>query len=172
MNKALLSALACFIPVAARAGLTSITIANPGFQADSFGGVGYASQNGNVVTGWNLTNPGGMGVTGTDQPGGAHFIDGVTVDGNRAGFIQGTGTYSQNIGGLVNGKRYVLQGWFRPRNCCGDSPVFSADYNCQSLIPNQLLTAGSPWQGMSVPFTAGSSSGSLSFSSFTQLGGD
>ena len=173
MQRTLLTiAAAGLIPASTHAGLTSITIANPSFNADSFGGVGYASQNGGVVTGWNLNNPGGMGVTGVDQPGGAHFIDGVIIDGNRAGFIQGTGTYSQPLNGLTPGSRYVFQGMFRPRNCCGDSPVFSASYGGQPLVTNQLLTAGSPWQAFSVPFIAGAGSGSLDISSFTQGGGD
>ena len=159
-------------PLMAHAGLTSITVANPSFQADSFGGVGYANTNGGIVTGWNLNNAGGMGVTGVDQPGGAHFIDGVTMDGTRAGFIQGAGIYSQNLNGLNPGQRYVFQAWLRPRNCCGDSPVASADYNGQALISNQLLTAGSPWQAFSVPFIAGSSSGALSIGSAASAGGD
>jgi len=172
MPRTLLVFAAGLLPSIARAGLTSISIANPSFNADSFGGVGYASQNGGVVTGWNLTNPGGMGVTGVDQPGGAHFIDGVIIDGNRAGFIQGTGEYSQTLSGLTPGSRYVFQGMFRPRNCCGDSPVFSASFGGQPLVTNQLLTAGAPWQAFSVPFTATATSGSLSISSVTQAGGD
>src|SRR5687768_14542364 len=109
MQRILLTiAAAGVLPVSVHAGLTSVTVANPSFNADSFGGVGYASQNGGVVTGWNLNNPGGMGVTGVDQPGGAHFIDGSIIDGNRAGFIQGTGTYWQTLNGLTPGSRYVF----------------------------------------------------------------
>lgn len=157
-------------PVVAQAGLTSITIANPSFQADVFGGVGYAGQNGNVVTGWTLDNPGGIGVTG-DQPGGAHFIDGSTVDGSRAGFIQGGGTYSQTISGLTPGQRYVFQGWFRARSTPG-VPVFNANYGAQSLIAGQSVTPGAAWQAFSVPFIAGSASNTLSFSSSVPGGGD
>ncbi len=178
MRRTLLSfATAGFLPVSVHAGLASITIVNPSFQADIYNsGVGYAIQNGGVVTGWTLSDAGGQGITGTDQGGGAHFIDGVQVDSTRAGFSQG-GTesaprvFSQSIGGLTPGQRYVAQIWARGRNCCGDSPAFDLTYGSQVLVDN-FATGTGVWHAVSAPFIAGSSSGSLAVSSWVLGPGD
>ncbi len=161
---------------AARAGLTSITIANPSFQADTFGGVGYASQNGNVVTGWNIADPAAQGVTGPGASNGGHFFDGAPVDGDRAGFAQG-GTpgaprvFSQDISGLTPGARYIAQLWARGRNCCGDSPAFDLTYGSQVLV-DDFSTGTGVWHAISVPFTASAASGSLAISSWALAGLD
>lgn len=152
---ALVLTAASLLAVTARAGLTSITIQNPSFQADTIGGVGYASSNGGVVTGWTLADAGGQGVTGPGASNGGHFFDNAPVDGDRAGFSQG-GTvavprvFSQNIGGLTPGLRYVAQMWARGRNCCTDSPAFDFTYGSQVLV-NDFGTGTSVWHAISTP---------------------
>ena len=178
MQRTLLTiAAAGLFPASVHAGLTSITIANPSFQADIFnGGVGYANQNGGAVTGWTISNTGSQGITGTDQGGGAHFIDGVQVDSTRAGFSQGGSeavpmVWSQNISGLNAGQRYVAQIWARGRNCCGDTPAFDLTYGSQVVVDN-FATGNGTWNGVSAAFTAGSASGTLGISSWVLGGGD
>lgn len=175
MKRTLLSTL-ILLPLSARAGLTSIPIANPSFQADTFGGVGYANQNGGVVTGWSINDAGALGVTGPGGNNGGHFFDNSPVDGDRAGFAQG-GTeaaprvFSQTIGGLTPGLRYVAQIWARGRNCCGDSPAFDLTYGSQVLVDN-FSTGTGTWHAISAPFTAGAASGTLAVSSWVLAGGD
>lgn len=178
MQRTLLTlAAAGILPASVHGGLTSIVIANPSFQADIFnGGVGYANQNGGVVTGWTISEPAAQGVTGTDQGGGAHFIDSQPVDSSRAGFSQG-GTeaaprvFSQSISGLTIGARYVAQVWARGRNCCGDTPAFDLTYGSQVVVDNFSTGAGT-WQAISTPFIAGSAAGSLAINSWVLAGGD
>jgi hypothetical protein len=156
----------------AQAGLTSISIVNPGFQADNYATFpGYNGDPGNPAqpTGW--TQTGGGGVNGSDIGAGAPFSDGATLDGTRVGFIQGAGTVSQTLSGLTPGKQYYFQGYFRGRNCCGDTPTFGASLGAASLITNANIGTGT-WQAFSVPFTATAASGLLSISSAPALGGD
>lgn len=160
------------LPSIASAGLTSISIINPGFQADNYTTFpGYNGQPGNPAqpTGWAQT--GGGGVNGLDLGAGAPFSDGATLDGTRVGFIQGGGSISQTLSGLTPGKQYYFQGYFRGRNCCGDVPVISASFAGAPLITSVNIGAGS-WQSFSVPFIAGSGSGSLLISSTSSAGGD
>ncbi len=164
------------LPTVSTAGLTSIMIQNPSFQADTFGGVGYANQNGNVITGWSLNEPASIGVTGPAANNGGHFFDNSPIDGDRAAFMQGGSVavprvLSQNISGLVAGRRYVAQIWARGRNCCGDSPTFDLTYGSQTLV-NDFATGTGTWHAMSTPFIAGSASASLDITSWVAGGGD
>ena len=67
------------------------TIPNPSFEVDSYAsGVGYASQNGGVITGWTMSNPSsiGLNLSGTNNPG--LFADnGAIPDGTNVAFVQG-----------------------------------------------------------------------------------
>jgi hypothetical protein len=160
-------------PALLHAGISSIEIINPGFEADVYGTFpGYNGQPGNPAapTGW--TAVGGNGVNAADTAAGLPFSDNTTLDGPRLSFIQGTGSLTQTISGLVVGQRYVFQGWFRPRNCCGDSPIFSVSLGSTPLITNQPMAAGSPWQAFTVPFVADAASGALQISSAPQAAGD
>ncbi len=171
-RSALVLASVCCLPVCATAGLSSISIVNPGFQADNYTAApGYNGSAGNPSnpTGW--TQSGGGGVNGTDIGAGAPFSDGAQLDGTRAGFIQGSGTISQGLSGFTPGAQYYFQGYFRGRNCCGDVPVFNVNIGATSVVTNANVGAGT-WQAISVPFTAGSASQLLSISSAASAGGD
>jgi hypothetical protein len=162
---------AALLPLAAHAGLTSITIVNPGFQADNYGTFPGYNGGANPVqpTGW--AQSGGGGINGTDIGAGTPFSDGSQLDGTRVGFIQGTGNISQTLNGLIPGKQYYFQGYFRGRNCCGDVPVISATFGGAPLITNVNIGAAT-WVPFSISFTATAASGLLNISSFASLGGD
>lgn len=156
---------------AAQAGLSSVGIVNPGFQADDYANFPGYNGGGNPgqPAGWLQT--GGGGVNGVDLGAGAAFADGTTMDGTRVGFIQGTGSISQEISGLTPGRQYYFQGYFRGRNCCGDVPVFNASYGTTPLITSGNVGAAA-WTAISVPFTPATSSGALTISSTASAGGD
>lgn len=166
MNRTLIAAL--LIPASAHAGLTSITVANPSFHADVLGDGNNPGYTG-AITGW--TSEGGTGLNGADFGFPMHFSDNTTVDSGRLAFVQGSGSLNQNLSGLTPGSRYVFQGWFRARSTPG-VPVIGVNYAGQSLLSGQAMTPGAAWQGFSLPFVAGSATGSLNISSAVPGGGD
>lgn len=90
------------------------TIPNPSFEADHyFSGVGYASQNGGVITGWTLSDPAriGLNVGGTNNPAG--LVDnGAIPNGTNVAFVQASGgstaQISTVISGLTSGVQYQV----------------------------------------------------------------
>lgn len=152
-------------PLSAIAGVSSVAIVNPSFHADVF--TTFPGYGGNI-TGWAAA--GGTGINGPDGSG-YPFSDDTRVDGSRLAFIQGAGSLSQTVSGLIAGQRYVFQGWFRGRNTPG-VPVFGVDYGGQSLLAGQTATPGGPWQAFTSTFIAGSSSGLLSINNTVPNGQD
>ena len=172
MKRTLLTASTILLPLAARAGLTSITIANPSFhdQTNFNTFPGYlGGSNPVAINAWSAA--GGVGINSSLEGAGLPFSDGTTIDGERLAFIQGGGSLTQTISGLTPGQRYVFQGLFRARNTPG-VPVFNVDYGAQSLIAAQAMTPGAAWQAFSVPFIAGAGSGALAINSAVPGGGD
>ena len=151
--------------------MTSIAIVNPGFQADNYATPpGYnGGANPAQPTGW--TQTGGGGVNGADLGAGAAFSDGASLDGTRVGFIQGAGSISQALSGLVTGRQYYVQGYVRGRNCCGDTPLVSVSFGGTTLLSNLSVGSGN-WVPFSLPFTATASSGTFQLSSVASAGGD
>jgi len=97
-------------------------IPDPSFEQNTYvNGVGYASQNGGVITGWVISNPTaiGLNLNGTDNSG--LFADnGAIPDGTNVAFIQSAGTtnsLSTTIAGLLPGATYRVT--FRS-NCRGN----------------------------------------------------
>ncbi|RYD33982.1 MAG: hypothetical protein EOP86_12045, partial [Verrucomicrobiaceae bacterium] len=145
-------------PLSSMAGVTSVAIVNPSFHADAFTTFPGYSGPGNPITGW--TSTGGTGINGPDGAG-YPFSDDTRVDGSRLAFIQGAGSLSQTISGLIAGQRYVYQGWFRGRSTPG-VPVFNVTYDVQTLLSGATVAPGAPWQPFSASFIAGAASGTLS----------
>lgn len=91
-------------------GVGAQTIANPSFEAESFGvAPGYISGN-RPITGWTASNPNRAGLNPAD---GSPFAGGGTVpDGANVAFIQSTGigstTLSTTLTGLTAGRSYRL----------------------------------------------------------------
>jgi Protein of unknown function (DUF642)/PEP-CTERM motif len=148
----------------------SVAVINPSFEADTFGTFpGYlGGGNPTAITGWATT--GGVGINGDDIGAGAPFINGGVVDGHRAGFIQGGGSFSQNLSGLTPGARYVMQGVAIARNCCGDVPNISVTVGGTPLIAGTFPIT--TWTPFSLPFTSAGSSAILGINSAPSAGGD
>lgn len=98
-------------------------IRNPSFEANfhpNFPGYG-------AIDSWS----GGSGINNNSGP----FHDnGLIADRKQIGFMQGSGTLSQNIGGLVIGKKYWLQFRYNTRNCCGGSLAFTANIDDTPIL--------------------------------------
>ncbi len=94
---------------------TAQTIPNPSFEADHyFSGVGYASQNGGIITGWAPSDPTriGLNLGGTNTPG--LFVDnGAIPNGTNVAFIQAvtdtTNSLSTTIASLIPGVQYQVK---------------------------------------------------------------
>jgi len=94
-------------------------------------GVGYGS-----ILAW-TTPPSGVGLNTAAGP----FHDnGVIPDREQVAFIQNSGTISQQILGLVPGKRYWLQFLYNVRNCCGGTMDLTVRFDGTNLITVPQIT--------------------------------
>ncbi len=135
----------------------SAALQNPSFEANTNGGVGYGG-----VTGWVAV--GGTGVNPATD-GGAPFVDnGRIPDSQRIAFIQGPGSLSQTVSGLVTTKSYWLQLYYNARNCCGANPVLSITLGSQELLPATPVApvgGSNAFHFLSIPFTPRAASAQL-----------
>lgn len=131
---------------------------------------GYASQPGNEVPGWTISDPAGGGVNPTTDPnqpccGPGPFgpgAPGVTPspDGGNWAFMQGDITFSQQVTDLTPGQLYELRYYDSHR--AGDSgpgDTLTATIANGSLTTTPDLT----WQLRTVQFTATSATETLTF---------
>ncbi len=137
---------------------SSLVLQNPSFEANTNGGVGYGS-----VSQWN-----GLGGTGINPAadGNAPFADnGVIPDGRRIAFIQGPGSISQTVSGMVVGQDYWLELHYNARGCCNATPSLSVSLAGQVLIPptrvDPIGGIGEPYYTAMIPFRATTTSGQL-----------
>lgn len=161
---------------------TSISIVNPSFQLDNFtASPGYTGgANPATITGWAQTGGAGINGPGAGGPGTPFADNGTIPDGNRAAFIQQTGSLTQNITGLVPGQTYWLQVYANSRsNPTFNTPLASITLGGNSLVSNapvpSVAAAGTeaPWHMVNIPFTASATGGDLVFSTAPSTpGGD
>jgi hypothetical protein len=114
------------------------------------------------------------GLSGVNTAGGPFHNNGTPVpDGLRIGFHQGSGTVSQDLSGLVAGKRYWIQFRYDARQGSDlDIAVkFSTvkqggtmDETLTTIIkPRPAIATGVPYYSRTVPFTPDLDSGTLTF---------
>jgi len=98
-----------------------MALTNPSFETDTgWAYPGYASASGGngLITGWNLSNPGGAGI---NPAGSSPFADnGVIPNGSQICFIQASGdTLSQVVSGFTVGSAYVVHYYENARTGTG-----------------------------------------------------
>jgi hypothetical protein len=137
--------------------VTTTFLANPSFENNfnaTFPGYG-------PIATWQ----GGSGVNNANGP----FHDnGLVPDRAQIGFIQGSGTLSQMINGLVPGKQYWLQFRYNVRNCCGGTIDLTTRFDGADLdTVNAIAPVGgsNPYLFRQLVFTPAASSGLLQFAS-------
>lgn len=129
-------------------------VKNPGFEEfplESWPGYGRVSS-------WNSTGTGpgpgpGPGTNGAGGP----FLNGLPIpEGQNVGFIQGTGSLSQTVVGLVPGQQYVLQ-YYQDERGDGANPVAgpSAVVDGNTVVSQtELIRTPQFRRVVSKPFTA------------------
>lgn len=106
-------------------GVITSFVRNPSFESSPMpAGVGYGS-----ILAW---NSGGASV-GLNRAAGPFHDNGVVPDREQVAFIQNSGTLSQEIAGLVPGKKYRLEFYYNARNCCGGTMALEVRFDGASL---------------------------------------
>jgi hypothetical protein len=126
-----------FLPVLIASTLPAQNIPNPSFEANGSFSVfpGYATNNGGVITSWNMTD---SGRTGINASGGAFFDNGLVPNGTYVCFLQSTlgstNILSNNIMGLAVGATYRVS--FRA-NCRANyaAPASTWSLNGAAFVP-------------------------------------
>lgn len=112
------------------------------------------------------------GGSGVNEAGGPFHNGGTPIpDQARIAFMQGSANLSQDISGLVAGKRYLIQFFYDARGCCGGAIDLSTKINGEQLdrIANvKAVTGGKPYIFRSVPFTAAADTATLTFTTTAQ----
>lgn len=140
--------------------LAAQTIANPGFETDTFTvWPGYVSGN-SPITGWNGNPPGSYGL---NPSGGSPFADnGAVPQGSQVAFIQGQNTeIDTTINGLTPGSRYRLSFRVNARfGEAGQRPVLRVSVDGLPLLQSQIWNVGgnNPYRYVDLAFEAGSAS--------------
>lgn len=137
-------------------------VRNPSFESNLAGNFpGYGP-----INSW----AGGSGLNNITGP----FHDnGQLPDRKQIGFIQNSGSLSQEIVNLIPGKRYWVQFRYNTRNCCGGALSFSVRFNDADILVVDSVAAvlsPNPYNFGHAEFTADAASGVLSF--VTTVSGD
>ena len=108
------------------------------------------------------------GSSGTNLADGPFHDNGLIPDGAQIGFVQGSNSLAQEIGGLEVGQAYWLQFYYNTRNCCaGGTTTLTVSYGEQILFeesPLEPVGIDQPYQFAAIPFTPEAPSGLLTFS--------
>lgn len=152
-------------------------VTNGNFVASNPVFPGYTTSTQNVIAGW--TGTGNTGSTGFNT--GGFWNNGTLPSGiTTTGFIQGTGSLSQTLTGLVPGQSYTLSFMDNSRNlagdnCCNATPTLTVLLGGSTLLgPTAVTAVGDSNMFASIvdTFVAGSATETLSFSSTTVGGAD
>lgn len=133
-------------------------VKNPSFEENynpAFPGYSDVAQ-------WEKT--GGGGVNQSNGP----FHDNSTIpDQARVAFLQGSGSLSQNLTGLVAGKTYWVQFRYNVRGCCGGTMDLATKIDDVEVdrIANIRTAAPNPYYTRNVPFKAAADTARLSLAS-------
>jgi len=152
-------------------------------KADNFVTNGnFAPSNGvpgyGPVSGWTEA---GAGTGSTNFNANGFWNNGtIPVAGDTtAGFIQGTGSFSQTLTGLVTGGLYTLTFYDNSRDftgdgCCNATPTLTASVGGGTLFSGAVTSVGdsNPFHFITETFIASGSSEVLQFSSTTVGGAD
>lgn len=156
------------IPITATPALNVVAsfVKNPSFEstvAPAFPGYG-------PIVGWLGTGSTGINRTaGPNDPAGPFGDNGLVPDREQVGFIQGGGSLSQQITGLVPGRNYWLQFRYNARACCEErSQALMVRFGGKVLASYPDLTpvadAGEvDYYSASLPFVPDASAGLLEF---------
>src|SRR5205823_3732501 len=135
--------------------VTTTLIANSSFEDNSIATFpGYGA-----IASW-------QGPSGVNSANGPFHDNGVVPDRAQIGFIQGSGTLSQAVNGLVAGKQYWLQFHYNVRNCCGRTIDLTVRFDGTDLDTVTAIApvgAANPYYFRQVVFTPAASSGLLEF---------
>lgn len=133
---------------------------------------GYTTATQNIIAGW--TGTGATGSTGFNL--GGFWNNGTLPAGiTTAGFIQGNGTLSQTLTGLVGGQTYTLSFMDNSRNlagdnCCNAVPTLTVLLNGSAVGSPTAVTAvgdSNPFVTLMDTFVASGATETLTFSSST-----
>jgi hypothetical protein len=141
-------------------------VRNASFESNPAGAFpGYGT-----ILGWSGT--GQVGLNRTDapaNPAGPFGDNGLVPDREQVAFIQGNGSLSQDVSGLVSGRRYWLQFRYNARNCCGDrtqklTVKFGGKVLAEYADLKPVADAGEVnYYAANLPFTAEATAGLLEF---------
>jgi RHS repeat-associated protein len=153
--------------LASTAGATSLTVANPSFEAPVVGNGSF--QYSPTGASWTFTTGGGIsgmnsGFTGSPS---------AAPDGNQIGFIQADGTISQAIAGFQANTNYVISFAAAQRtNCCNTGGQDIQVYLDSTLLGTFHPSSGSYLEYSTANFTTTAGSHLVKFVGLNPLGGD
>ncbi|MES2657063.1 MAG: cadherin-like domain-containing protein [Verrucomicrobiota bacterium] len=151
--------------------LTGQTLVNGNFdaQAPFTANNGYAANNGNVITGWTISNTARVGLNQAGQPfaGAAGSASGVIPSSPNVCFIQasgGTASISQVVTGLTSGTKYNVAVRFSARGGNRPGLVFTTD-GTGTTIKAEVDNAGvsTAYRTAAFEFTATGTSNTITF---------
>jgi concanavalin A-like lectin/glucanase superfamily protein/hapalindole biogenesis HpiC1 cyclase-like protein len=141
-------------------GVTSGTIPNPSFEANSFTVLpGYISGNG-PITGWTTTDPARAGL---NPASGSPFADnGATPHGNNVAFIQNgpNSSLSTVISNLTIGQTYKVTFRVNARSSFGGTPNLKVSIDGLNILSTAVTPVGgsNPYKYFAFDFTAAAAS--------------
>jgi hypothetical protein len=121
-----------------------VVVENPSFEASGNPvGVGYIQPR--AISGWQMTGGFGVNISGV----GPFADNGTAIDQDKVLFMQGPGSATQVITGLVPDKDYTLIYYANARNCCGDGATrYSVAFDDVILLEEDLqpVTGNNPFE--------------------------
>ena len=145
----------------------SIAVINPSFQEDAFAEwPGYlGGANPETIIGWTTVGSAGINNPAVGYP----FADnGLIPDSDAVAFLQGVGSFAQNLAGFDAGKQYWLQLHVNARAETGGIPEASVTFDGTTLVPTTPVgpvdaagEATAEYIFVNVPFVPSNAAGDL-----------